>query len=804
MSRIIVKNLPKTITEEKLRQIFSQKGLLTDVQLKYAPNGKFRQFAFVGYQNETDAHEAIKYFNNTCIQTNKIEVTPCVLLGDSSKPKSWSKYALDNNGSKKSEAKDKTDGGIKTNTSNEVKDKTDQLLDKYKDDPLFEEFMEAHGVKTNSEQLSAGKNEIDKDDSGVSDGESSAKEEAEKPDEVTDLEYMQMLMKGTQGKPRQKMQKKVKEKINLYTLKLRNLPYKCKKKDIKHFFSPNIPFSIRIPRNVKGIAYVGFKNEKQLNKALLKNKSIISGKSIQVMIYKASDGIEEETDVNNQKKAKWQSQEEKIKNEETIAESGRIFIRNLAYTTTEDNIQELFSKFGPLAEVNLPIDTTTRKFKGFGIVTFVMPEHAVKAYTELDGSILQGRMLHLLPGMAKDSGPGLEDDDSTNYKRKKEKKQKSEAALSHNWNSLFLGQDAVAEIIADTYGTTKKAVLDPYGDSNTAVRLALGETQIIANTRKYLEQEGVVLDAFDKPTVRRSKTIILVKNLPANTKTKELHEIFKPHGVIGRIILPPNAVTAIVEFIEPSEARKAFTRLAYSKFKNLPLYLEWAPENSLSVKNETVHNKDNVDEVAETKSDLPSTELNQEELDNDESETPEPDTTLFVKNLNFETTDNVLKKHFESCGKVYYATVATKKDKNDPSKRLSMGYGFVQFMYKSGINKALKMLQQSDLDGKSLELKRSERTLAAFGEIKALRLPKKMAVGANSHRGFAFVDFVTASDAKKAFEALSQSTHLYGRRLVLEWATTDEGVDQIRKRTADHFHSSTEDTKSKKSVFNIE
>lgn len=190
-----------------------------------------------------------------------------------------------------------------------------------------------------------------------------------------------------------------------------------------------------------------------------------------------------------------------------------------------------------------------------------------------------------------------------------------------------------------------------------------------------------------------------------------------------------HVVLAIVEFIEPSEARKAFTRLAYSKFKNLPLYLEWAPENSLNVKKETVHSKDNGDEVAETKSDLPSTEVNQEELDNDEGETPEPDTTLFVKNLNFETTDDVLRKvilpqlypiflikiylqHFESCGKVYYATVATKKDKSDPSKRLSMGYGFVQFMYKSGIDKALKMLQQSELNGKSLELKRSERTLA--------------------------------------------------------------------------------------------
>lgn len=40
--------------------------------------------------------------------------------------------------------------------------------------------------------------------------------------------------------------------------------------------------------------------------------------------------------------------------------------------------------------------------KGFGVITFMMPEHAVQAYSELDGSILQGRMLHLLPGKAND------------------------------------------------------------------------------------------------------------------------------------------------------------------------------------------------------------------------------------------------------------------------------------------------------------------------------------------------------------------------------------------------------------------
>lgn len=40
-----------------------------------------------------------------------------------------------------------------------------------------------------------------------------------------------------------------------------------------------------------------------------------------------------------------------------------------------------------------------------------------------------------------------------------------------------------------------------------------------------------------------------------------------------------------------------------------------------------------------------------------------------------------------------------------------MGFGFVQYFHKSCADAALKNLQQSELDGKSLELKRSERTL---------------------------------------------------------------------------------------------
>lgn len=43
---------------------------------------------------------------------------------------------------------------------------------------------------------------------------------------------------------------------------------------------------------------------------------------------------------------KWTKQEESLKNEETIAESGCIFVRNLAYTTSETDLEPLFSSYG--------------------------------------------------------------------------------------------------------------------------------------------------------------------------------------------------------------------------------------------------------------------------------------------------------------------------------------------------------------------------------------------------------------------------------------------------------------------------
>ncbi|CAG8697919.1 6742_t:CDS:2, partial [Dentiscutata heterogama] len=41
--------------------------------------------------------------------------------------------------------------------------------------------------------------------------------------------------------------------------------------------------------------------------------------------------------------------------EESIGETGRLFVRNLPYVCSEEDLQQIFNKFGPLAEVHIPL-----------------------------------------------------------------------------------------------------------------------------------------------------------------------------------------------------------------------------------------------------------------------------------------------------------------------------------------------------------------------------------------------------------------------------------------------------------------
>lgn len=65
---------------------------------------------------------------------------------------------------------------------------------------------------------------------------------------------------------------------------------------------------------------------------------------------------------------------------------------------------------------------------------------------------------------------------------------------------------------------------------------------------------------------------------------------------------------------------------------------------------------------------------------------------------------------------------------------------------------------------------------APFGHIRKVRLPKK--ANSNNHRGFGFVEYVSKEEAKNAFKQL-QNSHLYSRKLVIEYAKQDSADDRV-------------------------
>ena len=51
----------------------------------------------------------------------------------------------------------------------------------------------------------------------------------------------------------------------------------------------------------------------------------------------------------------------------------------------------MFGKYGEITDIKLPYDAKLREIKGYALVTFMFPEHALQAYTELDGQVFHVR-----------------------------------------------------------------------------------------------------------------------------------------------------------------------------------------------------------------------------------------------------------------------------------------------------------------------------------------------------------------------------------------------------------------------------
>ena len=86
--------------------------------------------------------------------------------------------------------------------------------------------------------------------------------------------------------------------------------------------------------------------------------------------------------------------------------STKLFVGNLDFKVTENELHDAFAAFGTVVETNLVTDRTTGRPRGFAFVTMNSPEEAQKAIDALNGKDLGGRALSVIVARPREARSG--------------------------------------------------------------------------------------------------------------------------------------------------------------------------------------------------------------------------------------------------------------------------------------------------------------------------------------------------------------------------------------------------------------
>ena len=781
------------------------------------PDGRSRKFAFIGLRTAEEADRVRRYYDRNYIEMSRIDVQFALERGSGQLERAWSKYSKDSSRHAHQqqhtpaddERKDDSHSATAAKQSKPVKDALTSLISSVlpadkatslTSDPLFHDYMQAMGGSKKAKFW-------ENDDSTAGTMAAGSGAVAEGRVAVEEKERMWKMMDGATEEG----------------------------EDGSEDEYENAPVIGGDEEEIKTAAAMERVEERPAR------ADTSDAEYLKARQSKAFDSDEEEED--EAKQAEPDEAEEELEAEQQAEPTSpaqpievdecRLFIRNLPFTITDDDIHTHFAHYGPIQSIHIPTNGDGSG-KGFAFITYFNASHAQRALDSMNERIVMGRLIHILPSQkrptttdataddAGDAGKGKE----LTYKQQKQRALKKAASdgTTHS-NTLFMRADTVMASMAERLQVEKADILNMDDKSSLAVRLALAESHLINETKDWLKQQGVNVSALERTgeadvdaklraSLKRSDRVVLCKNIPFETEQSELRTMFGKFGTLVRVVLPPSKTLALVEYEQPAHAKKGYAALAYTKYHHVPLYLEWAPVDAFVAKPAAV--------PTAAAAVVPTSATVAEDVDGQSVE----GNTVFVKNLSFHTTEQSLLDLFKAAAAVRSVHIATKKNSSKAiaaggSKVLSMGYGFVELRSGEDVKALIGRMQGVQLDGHALELKPSTRSLSAaatvtgtstataaggggtagststagtsrrlivknlpfeatmdevralfktFGSVTRVRLPRKMD---GSHRGYGFVDFTSGEEAREAMVRLGH-THLYGRPLVLQWSDEKE------------------------------
>ncbi|XP_048503349.1 multiple RNA-binding domain-containing protein 1-like isoform X3 [Beta vulgaris subsp. vulgaris] len=324
-SRVCVKNLPKHLTLDRFKAHFSQIGDLTDALLLRTKEGRSRRMGFIGYRTEQQAQDAIKYFNNSFVDCSKITCEVGRKSADPNIPRPWSTYSKEK---------------VKSAEKNIQFQEFLQVMQPYSKRKLWANDLEAfiyNQACTAREKLAQSNQQVWKKSIEMPNTDKSAHKEGDMHHEnpskshkmacdptVTDMDYFKSKIRKDWSDSESDTDKK---------------------------FSQDDDSPAR-ENQVQQIIHGNSDSEKQecLPKPGLCDELINLG-----------------------------NQSCHLEDADRLPQTCRIYVWNLPYAATEDEVAEFFNKFGKVKDVHLVIDKETRQPRGFSYVRYNSPEEAARA-----------------------------------------------------------------------------------------------------------------------------------------------------------------------------------------------------------------------------------------------------------------------------------------------------------------------------------------------------------------------------------------------------------------------------------------
>ncbi|OMP08675.1 hypothetical protein COLO4_06212 [Corchorus olitorius] len=249
------------------------------------------------------------------------------------------------------------------------------------------------------------------------------------------------------------------------------------------------------------------------------------------------------------------SEEEKEKHAQLLAlppHGSEVFIGGLPKDVAEDDLRELCEPIGEIFEIRLMKDRESGESKGYAFVSFKSKEVAQQAIEELHSKEFRGKTIR--------------------------------CSLSESKNRLFIGnvpktwtEDEFKNVIEGVGPGVENVELikDPQNASrNRGFAFVLYYNNACAEySRQKMSNSNFKLDG-NTPTVTWADPksapehsaasqvkALYVKNIPDNTSTEKLKEVFQRHGEVTKVVMPPGKAGkrdfGFIHYAERSSALKA-------------------------------------------------------------------------------------------------------------------------------------------------------------------------------------------------------------------------------------------------------